>query len=60
MKENSNFPLQGAFLTVNSRPETVSRNSGIFWAMFQCSLIIGNTFAYFQFTDLDDIDPQTR
>ncbi len=28
--------------------------------MFQCSLLIGNTFAYFQFRDTDDIDEDTR
>ena len=38
----------------------MERNSGIFWAMLQCSLLIGNTFVYFQFQDLDDIDKDTR
>ena len=38
----------------------MSRNSGIFWAMLECSLLIGNTFAYFQFSGLDDIDTETR
>lgn len=27
---------QGNFLTINSTPETISRNSGIFWALLQC------------------------
>ncbi len=51
---------QGAFLTVNSEEATMSRNSGIFWAMFQCSLLIGNTFAYFQFKEDDDISEEER
>ncbi len=38
----------------------MSRNSGIFWAMLQCSLLIGNTFAYFQFRGLNEIDTDTR
>ncbi|XP_067137133.1 UNC93-like protein MFSD11 [Centruroides vittatus] len=40
---------QGNFLTVNSDSETISRNSGIFWAMLQCSLLFGNLFVFFEF-----------
>nr|XP_058962648.1 UNC93-like protein MFSD11 isoform X1 [Pocillopora verrucosa] len=40
---------QGTFLTMNSTPETISRNSGIFWALLQCSLLFGNMYVYFQF-----------
>ena len=29
--------------------KTIGRNTGIFYFMFQCSLIIGNAFVYFQF-----------
>ena len=54
------WTAQGNFLTINSTKKTMSRNSGIFWAMLECSLLIGNTFAYFQFTGLDDIDSNTR
>ncbi|XP_020618413.1 UNC93-like protein MFSD11 [Orbicella faveolata] len=42
---------QGNFLTINSTPETISRNSGIFWALLQCSLLFGNMYVYFQFKD---------
>ena len=28
--------------------------------MLQCSLLIGNTYVYFQFEDLTDIDTETR
>ncbi len=51
---------QGNFLTLNSDARTNERNSGIFWAMLQCSLLIGNTFVYFQFLGLQDIDKTTR
>ena len=51
---------QGNFLTLNSGPETMERNSGIFWAMLQMSLIIGNTFFYFQLRDIEQIDRATR
>jgi len=40
---------QGNFLTLNSTDETMGRNSGIFWALLQCSLLFGNMFVYFFF-----------
>ncbi|CAB0041671.1 unnamed protein product [Trichogramma brassicae] len=43
----------GLFLTVNSDDETMSRNSGMFWAIFQSSLFIGNIFVYFVFKEPD-------
>lgn len=51
---------QGNFLTLNSDSDTVEKNSGIFWAMMQCSLLIGNTFVYFQFQGISQIDKETR
>ena len=51
---------QGNFLTLNSDETTMSRNSGIFWAMLQFSMVIGNTFVFFQFQGLSDIDTHTR
>ena len=51
---------QGAFLTLNSEPETMQRNSGLFWAMMQSSMLVGNTFVYFQFHGLDDVGAETR
>lgn len=42
---------QGTFLTINSADETMSRNSGLFWAIFQSSLFLGNIFVYCVFTD---------
>ena len=54
------WTAQGHFLTINSDEDTIARNSGIFWSILQCSLILGNTFIYFQFQDLTEIDNQTR
>uniref|UniRef100_A0A2R5LAG9 UNC93-like protein MFSD11 n=1 Tax=Ornithodoros turicata TaxID=34597 RepID=A0A2R5LAG9_9ACAR len=51
---------QGNFLTINSDSTTMSRNSGIFWAMLQCSLIWGNIFVFIQFQGLSHIDHHTR
>ncbi|XP_038048666.1 LOW QUALITY PROTEIN: UNC93-like protein MFSD11 [Patiria miniata] len=42
------WTAQGNFLTINSTSETMGRNSGIFWAMLQCSLLFGNIFIYFE------------
>lgn len=40
----------GQYLTENSDSETMSRNAGIFWAIFQCSMFAGNLFVYIMFT----------
>lgn len=49
----------GQYLTENSDTETMSRNSGLFWAIFQSSLFAGNLFVYFMFTE-ENIDAPTR
>ena len=54
------WTAQGVFLTLNSDETTMSRNSGIFWAMLQFSMVIGNTFVFIQFQGLTDIDRHTR
>ncbi len=41
--------VQGNFLTINSEPETMSRNSGVFWAMLQTSMLLGNSVVYIEF-----------
>ncbi|XP_026668797.1 UNC93-like protein MFSD11 [Ceratina calcarata] len=41
----------GQYLTENSDTDTMSRNSGIFWAIFQMSMFVGNLFVYFMFAD---------
>lgn len=49
----------GQYLTENSNSETMSRNAGIFWAIFQTSMFAGNLFVYFMFTD-SEINASTR
>ncbi|XP_054713785.1 LOW QUALITY PROTEIN: UNC93-like protein MFSD11 [Uloborus diversus] len=51
---------QGNFLTINSDSDTMSRNSGVFWALLQCSLLFGNIFVFFTFQGKSEIDDQTR
>ncbi|VVD04557.1 UNC93-like protein MFSD11 isoform X1 [Leptidea sinapis] len=51
---------QGNYLTLNSDADTISRNSGIFWAMLQCSLFFGNLFVFIKFQGKTHIDLETR
>uniref|UniRef100_A0A1L8EFU0 UNC93-like protein MFSD11 n=2 Tax=Haematobia irritans TaxID=7368 RepID=A0A1L8EFU0_HAEIR len=51
---------QGSFLARCSDAANISRNSGIFWALLQCSMFFGNLFVYYQFQNKDTIDQQTR
>lgn len=49
----------GQYLTENSDNDTMSRNAGIFWAIFQTSQFAGNLFVYFIFKS-DTIDRGQR
>ncbi|XP_037730204.1 UNC93-like protein MFSD11 [Drosophila subpulchrella] len=51
---------QGTYLARCSESTTISRNSGVFWALLQCSMFIGNLFVYYQFQDKTRIDKETR
>ena len=51
---------QGTFLARCSDSSNISRNSGIFWALLQCSMFFGNLFVYYQFQNKEHIDEQTR
>ncbi|XP_050719107.1 UNC93-like protein MFSD11 isoform X3 [Eriocheir sinensis] len=51
---------QGNYLTLMSTQKTISRNSGIFWAMLQSSMLFGNLFVFYQFMGKDLIDQHTR
>ncbi|ROT84817.1 putative UNC93-like protein MFSD11 [Penaeus vannamei] len=51
---------QGNYLTLMSERDTIARNSGIFWALFQSSLLFGNIFVFYMFMGKDVIDAGTR
>ena len=51
---------QGNFLTLNSDKTTMEQNSGIFWAIFQCCMVIGNAYYYFAVQGETDIGKETR
>lgn len=40
------WTAQGNVLTINSTDNTIGRNSGIFWALFQLSVFFGNLYIY--------------
>ncbi|XP_041362789.1 UNC93-like protein MFSD11 [Gigantopelta aegis] len=54
------WTAQGTTLTINSDTETISRNSGIFWALLQCSLLFGNLYSYFVFKGKNTVTPHER
>lgn len=51
---------QGNYLTLNSDSNTISRNSGIFWALLQFSMFFGNLFVAIMFQGKERIDSDTR
>ncbi|CAF4254606.1 unnamed protein product, partial [Rotaria sp. Silwood2] len=53
------WAAQGVYLTNNSNDLTTSRNSGIFWALFQVSLLAGNVYIYISLKT-EMIDSATR
>ncbi len=54
------FFFQGAFLSLNSDPDTIARNSGAFYSFLMLSGLVGNTFTYFQFKDSYEIHPEDQ
>eukprot|EP00939_MAST-03C_sp_MAST-3C-sp1_P000569 g569.t1 len=46
------WTAQGVFLTANTTSARRGRDSGIFWALLQMRLIIGNAFAYHALADV--------
>lgn len=50
----------GRYLTKNSNSDTISRNSGIFWAIYQLSLVTGNVSVYCIFTSKNYDKPTRR
>ena len=50
----------GTFLANNSDLRTVNRNAGVFWAIHQSSVFLGNYFAYFMIRHDEYIDSTSR
>ena len=54
------WTAQGAYLTEVSSSNNESRNSGLFWALFQGSMLFGNLFVYFTFAGSSEITNNLR
>ncbi|EDV28265.1 uncharacterized protein TRIADDRAFT_63683 [Trichoplax adhaerens] len=54
------WTAQGNFLTINSDPDTIARNSGIFWALLQFSLLFGNLYVFLQLEGVSIISDEYR
>lgn len=54
------WTAQGQFLVENSEASTINRNTGMFWALLQCSMIFGNLYIYFEWDGTSDITDSSR
>lgn len=54
------WTAQGHFLVENSEASTINRNTGMFWALLQCSMIFGNLYIYFEWNGKTEITERSR
>ncbi|XP_043567625.1 UNC93-like protein MFSD11 isoform X3 [Chiloscyllium plagiosum] len=54
------WTAQGNFLILNSDCTTINRNTGIFWALLQSSMLFGNLYVYLQWRDITLISDHDR
>ncbi|XP_010872920.1 UNC93-like protein MFSD11 [Esox lucius] len=54
------WTAQGYFLVENSDVSTINRNTGMFWALLQCSMVFGNLYIYFDWNGSTDISDKSR
>ncbi|XP_046894557.1 UNC93-like protein MFSD11 isoform X1 [Hypomesus transpacificus] len=54
------WTAQGHFLVENSDAATINRNTGMFWALLQCSMFFGNLYIYFEWNGSTDISDRSR
>uniref|UniRef100_A0A3Q3L200 UNC93-like protein MFSD11 n=1 Tax=Mastacembelus armatus TaxID=205130 RepID=A0A3Q3L200_9TELE len=54
------WTAQGQFLVENSEASTINRNTGIFWALLQCSMLFGNVYIYFDWNGRTEIPDSSR
>ncbi|ROL49482.1 UNC93-like protein MFSD11 [Anabarilius grahami] len=58
--ENVLWTAQGHFLVENSDASTINRNTGLFWALLQCSMLFGNLYVYFDWKGKTEISDKDR
>uniref|UniRef100_A0A665VDY9 UNC93-like protein MFSD11 n=1 Tax=Echeneis naucrates TaxID=173247 RepID=A0A665VDY9_ECHNA len=49
------WTAQGHFLVENSEASTINRNTGVFWALLQCSMFFGNLYIYLDWNGKTEI-----
>ncbi|XP_062914791.1 UNC93-like protein MFSD11 isoform X1 [Mobula hypostoma] len=54
------WTAQGTFLVLNSDSNTINKDTGIFWALLQCSMLFGNLYIYLQWRDMMVISDDDR
>ncbi|XP_030646249.1 UNC93-like protein MFSD11 [Chanos chanos] len=54
------WTAQGHFLVENSDAATINRNTGMFWALLQCSMLFGNLYVYFDWKGKTEITEGDR
>lgn len=54
------WTAQGHFLVENSEASTINRNTGVFWALLQCSMLFGNLYIYFDWNGRTEISDSSR
>ncbi|XP_035511234.1 UNC93-like protein MFSD11 [Morone saxatilis] len=54
------WTAQGHFLVENSEASTINRNTGMFWALLQCSMLFGNLYIYFDWNGRTEISDRSR
>ncbi|XP_034750915.1 UNC93-like protein MFSD11 [Etheostoma cragini] len=54
------WTAQGHFLVENSEASTINKNTGMFWALLQCSMLFGNLYIYFDWNGKTDISDSSR
>ncbi|XP_072772107.1 UNC93-like protein MFSD11 isoform X1 [Nerophis lumbriciformis] len=54
------WTAQGLFLVENSEAATINRNTGMFWALLQCSMLLGNLYIYLDWNGRTEIPDSSR
>ncbi|XP_070704129.1 UNC93-like protein MFSD11 [Pempheris klunzingeri] len=54
------WTAQGHFLVENSEAATINRNTGMFWALLQCSMLFGNLYIYLDWNGRTEISDSSR
>ncbi|XP_034045945.1 UNC93-like protein MFSD11 [Thalassophryne amazonica] len=54
------WTAQAQFLVENSEASTINRNTGMFWALLQCSMLFGNLYIYLDWNGRTEISDSSR